>query len=273
MAPRGLWKGYLKLSLVTCPVVVAPATSASERIRFHTLNRETGNRVEGIYVDAETGSTVASDDQARGYEREPGRYVILDDDDLDSVALESNRTIDIETFVPADTVEWIWYDTPHFLVPDDPVGEEAFAVIREAMVATGKVGLSRVVLHRRERPVMLEPRGRGIVLWTLHYSDELRRPEGYFDGIEETADGDLVTLVGKLIDKRTQGWDAALVRDPLQANLKQLIASKKKKRPARRPAAREDADDAPTNVVNIMDALKKSLAAERGSGGKSGRGR
>ncbi len=273
MAPRGLWKGYLKLSLVTCPVVVAPATSASERIRFHTLNRETGNRVEGIYVDAETGRTVASDDQARGYEREPGRYVILDDDDLDSVALESNRTIDIETFVPADTVEWIWYDTPHFLVPDDPVGEEAFAVIREAMVATGKVGLSRVVLHRRERPVMLEPRGRGIVLWTLHYSDELRRPEGYFDGIEETADGDLVTLVGKLIDKRTQGWDAALVRDPLQANLKQLIASKKKKRPARRPAAREDADDAPTNVVNIMDALKKSLAAERGSGGKSGRGR
>lgn len=273
MAPRGLWKGYLKLSLVTCPVVVAPATSASERIRFHTLNRETGNRVEGIYVDAETGRTVASDDQARGYEREPGRYVILNDDDLDSVALESNRTIDIETFVPADTVEWIWYDTPHFLVPDDPVGEEAFAVIREAMVATGKVGLSRVVLHRRERPVMLEPRGRGIVLWTLHYSDELRRPEGYFDGIEETADGDLVTLVGKLIDKRTQGWDAALVRDPLQANLKQLIASKKKKRPARRPAAREDADDAPTNVVNIMDALKKSLAAERGSGGKSGRGR
>lgn len=273
MAPRGLWKGYLKLSLVTCPVVVAPATSASERIRFHTLNRETGNRVEGIYVDAETGSTVASDDQARGYEREPGRYVILDDDDLDSVALESNRTIDIETFVPADTVEWIWYDTPHFLVPDDPVGEEAFAVIREAMAATGKVGLSRVVLHRRERPVMLEPRGRGIVLWTLRYSDELRRPEGYFDGIEETADGDLVTLVGKLIDKRTQGWDAALVRDPLQANLKQLIASKKKKRPARRPATREDADDAPTNVVNIMDALKKSLAAERGSGGKSGRGR
>lgn len=272
MAPRGLWKGYLKLSLVTCPVVLAPATSAAERIRFHTLNRATGNRVEGVYVDGETGKTVEADDQARGYEREPGRYVILDDDDLDFVALESNRTIDIATFVPADTVEWIWYDTPHFLMPDDPVGEEAFAVIREAMVATGKVGLSRVVLHRRERPVMLEPRGRGIVLWTLHYSDELRRPEGYFDDIDENADGDLVTLVGKLIDKRTQDWDAALVHDPLQDNLKQLIASKKKKRPARRRSTEADEEDTPTNVVNIMDALKKSLAAERGSGGaKRGR--
>lgn len=270
MAPRGLWKGYLKLSLVTCPVVLAPATSASEKIRFHTLNRATGNRVEGIYVDAQTEETIDADDQARGYEREPDTYVILDDEDLASVALESNRTIDIENFVPADTVEWIWYDTPHFLMPDDPVGEEAFAVIREAMVATGKVGLSRVVLHRRERPVMLEPRGRGIILWTLHYSDELRRPEGYFEDIDAPADADLVTLVGKLIDKRTGKWDAALVRDPLQANLKQLIAAKKKKRPARRRAARAtEEDEAPTNVVNIMDALKKSLAAERKPGGRS----
>ena len=155
-------------------------------------------------------------------------------------------------------------------MPDDPVGEEAFAVIREAMVATGKVGLSRVVLHRRERPVMLEPRGRGIILWTLHYSDELRRPEGYFEDIDVPADADLVTLVGKLIDKRTGAWDAALVRDPLQANLKQLIAAKKKKRPARRRAARaSEEDEAPTNVVNIMDALKKSLAAERKPGGRS----
>ncbi|WP_371345023.1 Ku protein [Ancylobacter sp. IITR112] len=272
MAPRGLWKGYLKLSLVTCPVALAPATSGAERIRFHTLNRVTGNRVEGIYVDSETGETVGSDDQARGYEREAGRHIILEDDELDAVALDSNRTIDIATFVPADTVEWIWYDTPHFLIPDDPVGEEAFAVIREAMRAAGKVGLSRVVLHRRERPVMLEPRGRGIVLWTLHYADELRRPEGYFEDIEEKADRDLVGLVGKLIDTRTQDWDAALVRDPLQANLKQLIAAKKKKkRPAKRRAARVEEDDAPTNVVNIMDALKKSLAAERG--GASGRRR
>ncbi|TCK30997.1 DNA end-binding protein Ku [Ancylobacter aquaticus] len=269
MAPRGLWKGYLKLSLVTCPVVLAPATSASEKISFHTLNRATGNRVEGIYVDAQTEETVDADDQARGYEREPDSYVILDDEDLAAVALESNRTIDIESFVPADAVEWIWYDTPHFLMPDDPVGEEAFAVIREAMVATGKVGLSRVVLHRRERPVMLEPRGRGIVLWTLHYSDELRRPEGYFEDLDEVADADLVALVGKLIDKRTGKWDAALVSDPLQANLKQLIAAKKKKRPAKRRTARvADDDETPTNVVNIMDALKKSLAAERKPGGR-----
>lgn len=269
MAPRGFWKGYLKLSLVTCPVAMAPATSGAEKIRFHTLNRATGNRVEGIYVDAETGKTVDADDQARGYEREPGNYVVLDDDELQAVALESNRTIDIETFVPADSVGWIWYDTPHFLMPDDPVGEEAFAVIREAMAATGTVGLSRVVLHRRERPVMLEPRGRGIVLWTLHYSDELRRPEGYFDDIDAEADADLVTLVGKLIDRRTRDWDDSLVHDPLQENLKQLIAAKKKSGRPKRSATREAAAEAPTNVVNIMDALKKSLAAETKRGGRA----
>lgn len=266
MAGRGFWKGYLKLSLVTCPVSMAPAISAAEKIRFHTLNRATGNRVEAIYVDAESGEAVAPDDQARGYEREPGRFVILDDDELKAVALESTRTIDIETFVPADSVGWIWYDTPHFLMPDDAVGEEAFAVIREAMAATGTVGLSRLVLHRRERPVMLEPRGRGIVVWTLRYFDELRRPEEASDDPGGTADADLVALVGRLIDRRTRDWDPTLVRDPLQDSLKQLIDAKKKRRPARK-AARGAADE-PTNVVNIMDALRKSLAAEQGRRGK-----
>ncbi|MFK8252790.1 non-homologous end joining protein Ku [Ancylobacter terrae] len=267
MAARGFWKGYLKLSLVTCPVAMAPATSETEKIRFHTLNRATGNRVEGIYVDSESGETVESDDQARGYEREPGSYVILDDDELQAVALESTRTIDIETFVPADSVEWIWYDTPHFLMPDDPVGEEAFSVIREAMAATGKVGISRLVLHRRERPVMLEPRGRGIVLWTLRYADELRRPEDYFKDIDEATDADMIALVGRLMERRTRDWDAALVHDPLQDNLRRLIEAKQKqRRPSRRRASAAPEDESPTKVVNIMDALKKSLAAEQKRG-------
>ncbi len=265
MAQRSFWKGYLKLSLVTCPVTMMSATSESEKVRFHTLNRATGNRVEGIYIDDATGKPVDEDDQARGYERGPGEFVILDDEELAAVALESTRTIDIETFVPADSVQWLWYDKPHFLMPDDPVGEEAFAVIREAMAATGTVGIARLVLYRRERPVMLEPRGRGIVLWTLHYAEEVRPPEGYFDDIDAQPEAPLVDLVAKLIDKRTRDWDASLVHDPLQDNLKALIASKKKNRRRSAPRRGKEEPEAPTNVVNIMDALKKSLASEKSS--------
>ncbi|MBS9478696.1 non-homologous end joining protein Ku [Ancylobacter radicis] len=264
MAQRSFWKGYLKLSLVTCPVTMMSATSDAEKVRFHTLNRASGNRVEGIYVDDETGRTVDDDDQARGYERGPGEFVILEDEELDAVGLESTRTIDIEMFTPADSVQWLWYDKPHFLLPNDPVGEEAFAVIREAMAATGTVGIARLVLYRRERPVMLEPRGRGIVVWTLRYAEEVRPPEGYFEDIDAQPESELVDLVAKLIDRRTRKWEASLVHDPLQDNLKALIASKKKQRRAPRARKGKEAPEAPTNVVNIMDALKRSLASEKG---------
>ena len=164
MAPRPSWHGYLKLSLVTCPVAMLPATSEAEKVRFHTLNRATGNRVHARYVDAETGKPVDDEDQVKGYEREDGEYVMLEDEELDAVALESTRTIDIDCFVPADSIGWIWYDTPHYLVPDDKVGEEAFSVIREAMVKSNTRAISRVVLYHRERAVLLEPRDKGMVL-------------------------------------------------------------------------------------------------------------
>ena len=180
MAPRTFWKGYLKLSLVTCPVTMEPARTAGETLRFHTVNRETGNRVESQYVDAETGKPVAEDDQAKGYEIEDDRFVILEDEELEAVGLESTRTIDIERFVPREDVGWIWLDRPHLLKPGDKVGEEAFAVIREAMVATGTAAVSRLVLYRREHAVALVPRGRGIVLWTLRYGDEVRPADDYF---------------------------------------------------------------------------------------------
>src|ERR1700754_1814078 len=150
MPPRSFWKGYLKLSLVTCPVTMMPATTDSERVRFHTLNRKTGNRINSQYVDAETGRVVDDDDTVKGYENGPDEFVMLEDEELDEVALESTRTIDIETFVPADSIEWIWYDQPHYLMPDDAVAEEAFSVIRDAMTATGTVAISRLVLYRRE---------------------------------------------------------------------------------------------------------------------------
>ncbi len=161
LADRSFWKGYLKLSLVTCPVAMSPATTASEKLRFHTVNRKTGNRVESRYVDAETGKPVADDDQARGYAQAEDKFVILEDDELEDVALDTTRTIDIDRFVARRTIPWIYLDKPHFLVPNDPVGEEAFVVIREAMATSKVVGISRLVLYRRERAVMLEPRARG----------------------------------------------------------------------------------------------------------------
>lgn len=260
MAPRSFWTGYLKLSLVTCRVAMAPAVSSRDKIRFHTLNRRTGNRVVSRYVDAVSGKPVEEDQQVKGYERGEDEYVMLEDDELQSVALDSARTIDIERFVPSDSIGWVWYDTPHYLMPDDVVGEEAFAVIRAAMAETGTVGISRLVLHRREHAVMLMPRGLGIVLWTLRYGDELRDSDAYFAGIaEEPPAAKLVELVGKLIDKRTTAWDPSLVGDPVQANLQKLIAAKQT---GRKPAKRTEPATPPSNVVNIMDALRRSLDAE-----------
>jgi DNA end-binding protein Ku len=262
MASRTFWKGYLKLSLVTCPVAMMPATSESERVRFHTLNRKTGNRVVSRYVDSVTRKPVDEADEARGYQRGEDDYVILEDDELDDVALESTRTIDIETFVPTDEIGWIWYDKPHYLMPDDKVGEEAFSVIREAMASNSVVGIARLVMYRRERAVLLEPRDRGIVLWTLRYGDEVRDAGDYFAGIgTEKSEPDQLTLMKKYIKARTRKWDASLAKDPVQESLLTMIESKKKKRKTR--PARPKAEEAPSNVIDIMDALKASLAKGR----------
>ncbi len=256
------WKGYLKLSLVTCPVAMRPATTEREKVRFHNVHRQTGNRVESLYVDAETGRPVERDDQVHGYEVGADQYVMLEDEELDAVALDSTHTIEIETFVPDDSVEWVWYDRPHYLQPNDPVGEEAFAVIRDAMAATGTVGISRLVLYRRERAVLLKPRGKGIVLWTLRPGNEVRAAEDYFgEATDEKPSADMLSLVKRLIGERTRGWDPSLVADPVQDRLLAIIKAKRKgKRP---PKAKKAAESKPDNVVSIMDALKKSLAEEK----------
>lgn len=265
MAPRPYWKGYLKLSLVTCPVALTPATSEREKVRFHTVNAQTGHRVRSRYVDEETGAPVEDEDEVRGYEVEKGRHVVIEDEELEAVGLQSTRTIDIERFVPSDTIEWIWYDTPYYLMPDDEVGQEAFAVILKAMEATGTVGISRLVLSRRERAVMLQPCGRGIVLWTLRYGDEVRRPGEIFGDIaDRKADPKLVKLVEQVIAERSRPWDPSMVCDPVQENLKQMIARKQKKGAAKKPKRAAEAEPEKTgNVVNIMDALRKSISQEK----------
>lgn len=268
MASRAFWKGWLKLSLVTCRVSMTPATTEREKIRFHTLNRATGNRIVSRYVDEATGKPVRAEDEGRGYPSGEDSFVLIEDEDLDAIALDSVRTIDIATFVPRDSVSWIYLDKPHYLVPDDDVGAEAFAVIREAMAKTGTAALSRLVLYRREHAVMLEPRGKGFVLWTLRYADEVRS----FEGAPQPADKPdtaALALVRKLIDAETRPWSPDLVRDPVQEGLADLIASRTRRRPRPKPkAAPEPPGD---NVVNIMDALRKSLGAAEDAGSKGRR--
>jgi DNA end-binding protein Ku len=273
MAQRTFWKGYLKLSLVTCRVAMTPATTDREKVRFHTINRETGNRVESRYVDAGTGKPVREEDEARGYPVGDDRHVILEDEELEAVALESSRTIDIDMFVPRASIGWIWHDKPHYLLPDDKVAEEAFAVIRDAMAATDTVGISRVVLYRRERAVMLEPRDKGIVLWTLRYGDEVRDASAYFDDIDgDRPDAKALALVRKVIDKRTAAWDPKMVEDPVQDRLLEIIEARKKKQKPAKAARREpEPEDTPNNVVSILDALRKSVESEKSGGGKVGR--
>lgn len=264
MAPRTYWKGYLKLSLVTCPVAMVPATTEAEKLRFHTLNARTGHRVVSRYVDAVSGRKVAEQDQVRGYPRSENDHVMLEDEEIDSVALESTRSIDIEIFVPADSIGWVWLDRPHYLTPADKIGTEAFAVIREAMAKTRTVGISRLVMYRRERPVMLEPRGKGIALWTLRYGDELRDAGDYFADLpDDKPPTRQMTLMRKLISERTTPWDPAMISDPVQARLLDIIEARKK-RPKRRTKPKTAQKPATDNVIDIMDALRKSIGSEKG---------
>ena len=266
MAPRRpYWRGYLKLSLVTCPVAMTPATSESEKVRFHTLNKDTGNRVVSQYVDSVTGKQVNDEHEAKGYERGENDYVLLTDEDLESVELETVRTIDIEKFVPRGSIEWVYLETPYYLTANDKIGDEAFAVIRQAMEAEDVVGISRVVLGRRERAVVLEARGEGIVVWTLRFGDEVRPESEYFTSIDKKSDAKGVSAIEAVIKKRLRDWSPDMVSDPIQESLLKLIADKKKaKKPSKAKASKSKKDDdgEKSNVVNIMDALKKSVAKE-----------
>lgn len=263
LVPRSFWKGYLKLSLVTCAVELMPATSESEKVRFHTLNAATGNRVVSHYVDSVTHKPVREEDEVKGFENADGSHIILEDDELEAVALESTRTIDINKFVPRDSIGWIWYDKPHYLLPSDEVGQEAFSVIREAMDKSAVFGLARLVMYRRERAVLLEPRGKGIVLWTLRFGDEVRNASDYVstDG-KAKPETKLLSMIRKLIKEKTERWSPDFLQDPVQKNLQSMIAAKKKKKRPRQPKTEKAASTETGNVINIMEALRKSLAKE-----------
>jgi DNA end-binding protein Ku len=201
MAPRANWKGYVRL-FVSCPILLYPATSETEKVHFHQLNKATGNRLHFQKVDAETGDVVPADDIIKGYEVGKGkRYVEISDEDLEAIDIESTRTIDIDQFVPRDEIDDLYLDRPYYIVPDGKVGQQAFAVIREAIRKRGMVALGRVVLSTREHVVALEPRDRGIVGLLLHYPHEVRKPESYFRDIpEEDTPKEMLDFAGHIIE-------------------------------------------------------------------------
>ncbi|TDR94702.1 Ku protein [Enterovirga rhinocerotis] len=262
MAARANWKGYLKLSLVSCPVQLFPATTSRERVSFHLLNRETGNRLRRRLVDPETEAEVEADEQVRGYAVGKNEYILMEEGDFDSVAIESNHTIDIETFVARDEIDETFLDTPYYLAPDGAMAEEAFSVIREAMREKGVCGIGRVVLYRRERPILLEPRGKGLVATTLRYAYEVRADEEVFEDIaDKDVPDEMLDLATHIIGRKMAHFDPKQFEDRYQDALLAIIDAKRHNRPVKSaPAAKKTG-----NVVSLMDALRKSLA-DQGKG-------
>jgi DNA end-binding protein Ku len=262
MAPRSNWKGYLKLSLVSASIAIYPATSSSEKVRFNTLNRATGNRLKRQMVDGVTGEVVESDEQVKGYAVGKDQFVVVEDDELANVAIESSHTVDIEKFVPKVSIDDRYRDTPYYLAPEDKVGQEAFAVIRDAMKKKKMVGIARVVMARRERVMMLEPFGKGIMGTTLHYPYEIRGEESVFEDIPDLQLPDqMVGLAEDIIDKMSGEFEPDKFEDRYENAMIELIRSKQ----AGLPAPQEKAPARPANVVNLMDALRRSI---EGTGGK-----
>jgi DNA end-binding protein Ku len=258
------WKGYLKLSLVSASIAIYPATSSSEKVRFNTLNRATGNRLKRQMVDSVTGDVVENEDMIKGYAIAKDQYVQVEDDELAEIAIESSHTVDIEKFVPKTSIDDRFRDAPYYLAPEDKVGQEAFAVIRDAMKKKKMVGIARVVMARRERVMMLEPFGKGIMGTTRLYPYEIRSDEAVFEEIPEISlPPEMLNLAEHIIDKMTGEFEPDKFEDRYENAMIELIRSKQ----AGLPAPKEKTASRPANVVNLMDALRRSID---GGGGKSG---
>jgi len=262
MAPRPYWKGYLKLSLVSCPIALYPATSGSERVSFRQVNKETGNRLKQKLVDAETGQEVDSANKGRGYEIGKNQFILVEDDELEKIRVESSHTIDIDSFVPRDQIDQRYLDTPYYIIPNDTVGQEAFAVIREAMRDKKMVALGHVVLAKRERVIMLEARGKGLLATTLHYPYEIRKESEYFDDLPDIKLPDEMTkLASHILESKRADFEPEKFEDRYETALVKLLRAKQAGLPERAPESTPE----PARVINLMDALKRSIADAKGS--------
>ena len=260
MAPRANWKGFLRLSLVTCPVALYPATSDTEKVSFNQINRKTGHRIKYAKVDADTGEEVANDDIMKGYKIDTDTYIEVTKDELDDIALELTRTIEIDEFVPKTDIDNRYLIRPYYLVPDGKVGHDAFAVIRETIRSMNKVAIGRVVLTNREHIIALEPLDNGLMGTLLRYPYEVRSEKEYFDDIQDVKiTKDMLDLAKHIVEQKSGSFEPEQFDDRYESALIDLINQKRNglKIPARA------APKTGGNVINLMDALKRSLASEK----------
>jgi DNA end-binding protein Ku len=256
MAPRPYWKGYLKLSLVSCPIALTPATSTTEKVSFRQINKETGNRVRYKKVDSDTDEEVTGDQIGKGYEVAKNEYLIMDDEELEAVQLESTHTIEIDQFVPFTQIDKRYFDAPYYIVPNDEVGTEAFAVIRKAMEGKGVTALGRVVMNKRERVIALEPLGKGLLGTTLHYDYEVRKADDYFNDIPDVKiPNEMLKLAEHIVESKAGDFDPTSFVDHYETALVELIRKKQAHEPVKKGTV-----STPKNVVNLMEALRRSAA-------------
>ncbi|MHB8286517.1 MAG: non-homologous end joining protein Ku [Caulobacteraceae bacterium] len=261
MAYRPSWQGHLKLSLVTCPVALYTATNSGGDVHFNLINPKTNNRIKMVTTDPDTGPIDRSD-LVKGYEVSKGEYILLTDEEIKSVKLESTKTINIERFVPGDEIDRIYWDNPYYLAPDGKLAQEAFGVIRTALEKSGQIALGRIVMSTRERIIALEPRDKGILAYTIRTDAEVRKPNEIFDGISDAAaDPAMIAIAEKIIEQQEGPFDPSQFVDRYEEALKALIEDKKK---GHKPAKVSEPDD--TNVVDLMAALRASLAGKDKAG-------
>jgi len=256
MAPRAYWKGLLKLSLVSCPILLYPASSPAERTRFHQINKKTGHRLRQQMVDDETGEVVDKDQKGRGYEIAKDKYVEIDEDELDAIQIESTHTMEIDEFVPRDEIDERYFDKPYYIAPDGKSGIDAFVVIRDAMKRQDKAALARIVLTNREHVIALRPLDKGLLGTTLRYPYELRDDADYFDGIPSPRiSKDMVDLAAHILDTKSAKFDPSKFKDKYEVALKALVKRKASGKAIKvsQPEPKEG------NVIDLMQALRASL--------------
>ncbi|WP_020697405.1 Ku protein [Reyranella massiliensis] len=259
MAARPSWEGHLRLSLVTCPVVLWPATSEAETVRFNLINPKTNNRIKMMTVDAGTGAEVSRGDLVKGYQVAKDHYVLFTKEELEDVKVESTRVIDIEKFVPRAGIDRLYWDTPYHLVPSGKTGIEAFAVIREAMRKQSMVAIGRLVMSTRERVCAIEIEEDALLLTTLRTEEEVRTIEEIGHPDLPKADPKMLEIAEKIVAQQSGDFDPADFKDRYEDALRAMIEKKKKGKPVKAAPAREAED---TNVIDLMAALKKSLQGE-----------
>jgi DNA end-binding protein Ku len=270
LAARPYWRGYIKLSLVSCPIVLYPATSTAERIAFRQINKQTGNRLRQQLVDEVTREPVDAEDKGRGYEYAKNSYIQIDDAELDELQIESSKTIDIDTFVPRAQIDERYFNSSYYIVPDGKVGQEAFSVIREAMRDKKMAALARVVLAKREHVMMLQPWDKCMMGTTLRYPYEVRRADDLFSEIEDfKVAPDMMKLADHIVESKTADFDPEQFHDRYEDAVVELIRSKR----AGLPAAPQRVSESAPNVISLMDALKRSIAQDAGASAAPAKGK